>query len=312
MRGDGDGDVLGAGGARAARTAAPASTWTIRGRTHSLDRPLLMGVLNVTPDSFSDGGRFLDPGDAVARGRAMVEAGADLVDVGGESTRPGACAVDASEEWERIGPVLRGLVELDVPLSVDTTKSTVARRALDAGAHVLNDVSALRFDPELARLAAESGAGLVLMHMRGTPRTMQEDTVYEDLIEQVRAELASALDRAVRYGCDPEQVVLDPGIGFGKSAAGSRRLLARAGDFGVQGRPVLVGPSRKSFIGETLGLPVGERLEATLAACVVALARGASVFRVHDVAEARRALDMAAALLAEDGRPDEASHEGEA
>lgn len=298
MHGAGGGDVSGAGAALASRPDAPPA-WRIRGGSLSLDRPLVMGVLNVTPDSFSDGGRYLDPDDALARARVMVEAGADLVDVGGESTRPGAEAVDAREEWERIAPVVRGVAELDVPLSVDTTKSDVARRALEAGASVLNDVSALRFDPELAGLAAETGAGLVLMHMRGTPRTMQEDTGYDDLIGQVRAELASALDRALKHGCDPEQVVLDPGIGFGKSAAGSRRLLARAADFGVGGRPVLVGPSRKSFIGETLGLPVEERLEATLAACVVALTRGASVFRVHDVAGARRALDMAAALLAE-------------
>lgn len=299
MRGDAGGDVTGAGAAVDVRAAAPAGRWRIRGRSLELDRPLVMGVLNVTPDSFSDGGRYLEPGAALERVHAMVEAGADLVDVGGESTRPGAAAVEAAEEWGRIGPVLAGLEGLDVPISVDTTKSEVARRALDAGARVLNDVSALRFDPELAGLAAESGAGLVLMHMRGTPRTMQEDTAYEDLVGQVRAELASALDRAVRHGCDPEQVVLDPGIGFGKSAAGSRKLLAHAGDFRVGGRPVLVGPSRKSFIGETLGLPVGERGEGTLAACVVALARGASVFRVHEVAAARRALDMAAALLAE-------------
>lgn len=281
--------------------AAPDAGWRIRGRTLSLDRPVVMGVLNVTPDSFSDGGRFLDPGDAVARARTLAEEGADLIDVGGESTRPGAPAVSAEEEWERVGPVLRELEELDVPLSVDTTKSEVARRALDAGAAVLNDVSALRFDAALGGLAAESGAGLVLMHMRGTPRTMQEDTGYGDLMGDVRAELAAALARAREHGCDARQVVLDPGIGFGKSAAGSRRLLARAGEFRVDGRPVLVGPSRKSFIGETLGLPVEERLEATLAACVVALAAGASVFRVHEVQPARRALDMAAALLAEAG-----------
>lgn len=291
--------MTGAVAARAGRTDSRAGSWSIRGRTLELDRPLVMGVLNVTPDSFSDGGRYLRPEDAIARARRLAEEGADLLDVGGESTRPGAGAVSAVEEWDRIGPVLEALRGLDVPLSVDTTKAEVARRALGAGAAVLNDVSGLRSDPEIGDLAAESGAGLVLMHMRGTPRTMQEDTSYDDLVGSVRDALAKALERALERGCAAEQVVLDPGIGFGKDASGSRTLVARAGDFAVRGRPVLVGPSRKSFIGETLGLPVDERVEATVAACVVALAAGASVFRVHDVAAARRALDMAAALLRE-------------
>lgn len=291
--------MTGAVAARAGRTDSRAGSWSIRGRSLELDRPLVMGVLNVTPDSFSDGGRYLRPEDAIARAGRLAEEGADLLDVGGESTRPGAGAVSAAEEWDRIGPVLEALRGLDVPLSVDTTKAEVARRALGAGAAVLNDVSGLRSDPEIGDLAAESGAGLVLMHMRGTPRTMQEDTSYDDLVGSVLAALAEALERALERGCSAEQVVLDPGIGFGKDASGSRTLLARAGVFAVRGRPVLVGPSRKSFIGETLGLPVDERVEATVAACVVALAAGASVFRVHDVAAARRALDMAAALLRE-------------
>lgn len=291
--------MTGAVAARAGRTDSRAGSWSIRGRSLELDRPLVMGVLNVTPDSFSDGGRYLRPEDAIARAGRLAEEGADLLDVGGESTRPGAGAVSAAEEWDRIGPILEALRGLDVPLSVDTTKAEVARRALGAGAAVLNDVSGLRSDPEIGDLAAESGAGLVLMHMRGTPRTMQEDTSYDDLVGSVLAALAEALERALERGCSAEQVVLDPGIGFGKDASGSRTLLARAGVFAVRGRPVLVGPSRKSFIGETLGLPVDERVEATVAACVVALAAGASVFRVHDVAAARRALDMAAALLRE-------------
>ena len=291
--------MTGAAAARVEPAGSRAGGWSIRGRVLALDRPVIMGVLNVTPDSFSDGGRYLDAGNALDRARELVDGGADLIDVGGESTRPGARSVPADEEWERIGPVLAGLEPLGMPVSVDTTKSEVARRALGAGAAVINDVSALRFDPGLADLAAETGAGLVLMHMRGTPRTMQEDTDYDDLVGSVRGELASALERAEERGCEPDQVVLDPGIGFGKSAAGSRRLLARAGEFAVRGRPVLVGPSRKSFIGETLGLPVDERVEATLAACVVALAAGARIFRVHDVAAARRALDMADALLEE-------------
>jgi dihydropteroate synthase len=256
-----------------------------------------MGVLNVTPDSFWDGGEHARPGDAVERAREMAEEGADLVDVGGESTRPGAPAVDAEEEWARIGPVLEELDGGPVPLSVDTTKSEVAARALEAGAAVLNDVSGLRFDPGLADLAARHGAGLVLMHMRGTPRTMQEDTEYDDLLGEVTAFLADAAAEAGRRGCRREQLVVDPGIGFGKSARGSLELLGRLGEIAEAGLPVLVGVSRKSFIGDTLGgLPAGERLEGTLAACVAALDRGARIFRVHDVRAARRALDLAEAV----------------
>jgi dihydropteroate synthase len=255
-----------------------------------------MGILNVTPDSFSDGGLYAEPGAAARRARAMVEAGADLVDVGGESTRPGAEAVAPDEEWSRIGPVLERLEALGAPVSVDTTKPEVARRALDAGASVLNDVSGLRAAPELAELAAEHGAGLVVMHMRGTPRTMQDDVVYDDLVGEVRAFLEGAVDRAVDRGCRPEQVVVDPGVGFGKSVHGNLVLLRNSGAFAVRGRPVLVGPSRKSFIGGVLDLPVDERLEGTLAACVTAFVHGARVFRVHDVRQTRRALDLAAAV----------------
>lgn len=280
-----------------------APRWRIRGGELPLDRPLVMGVLNVTPDSFSDGGRHLDPDDAVRRARRMVEEGADLVDVGGESTRPGAEPVPAERQWERIGPVLERLADLPAPVSVDTTDAEVAERALDAGAAVLNDVSGLRFAPRLADLAARTGAGLVLMHMRGDPRTMQEDTAYADLVGEVRSFLAGALEAATGRGCDPDQVVLDPGVGFGKSSRGSLQLVARAGDFGVGGRPVMVGPSRKSFIGDTLGLPVDERVEGTVAACVLALVRGARVFRVHDVRAVRRGLDLAAAALAAERDP---------
>lgn len=280
--------------------AGPVRVWKIRGRTLRLDRPIVMGILNVTPDSFSDGGRHLEPGDALERARRMVEEGADVVDVGGESTRPGAEPVDAAAEWERLAPVLRGLESLSVPVSVDTTKGEVAARALEAGAAIVNDVSGLRFEPAIADLAAGTGAGLVLMHMRGEPRTMQEDTDYDDLVGQVRDFLGRALGTAVERGCDPRQVVLDPGIGFGKSARDNLRLLARSGDFGVEGRPVLMGPSRKSFIGAALDLPVGERAVASAAACVVSLVRGARIFRVHDVRQARRSLDMAAAILSAD------------
>lgn len=279
------------------RTGAGRVGWRVRDAVLDADRPLVMGILNVTPDSFYDGGTHFAPRDAVQRGLRMADRGADLVDVGGESTRPGARPVGAGEEWARIGPVVEGLaVEGSVPVSVDTTRSEVARRALDAGASVLNDVSGLRFDPALADLAAAHGAGLVLMHMRGTPRTMQDDTEYDDLVGEIRGFLDGAVARAEERGCRPEQLVVDPGIGFGKSARGSLEVIARLDELAPLDRPILVGPSRKSFIGDTLGLPADERLEGTLAACVAALERGARIFRVHDVREARRALDLAAAV----------------
>lgn len=281
---------------------APAATergarWRLRDRVLSLERPAVVGVLNVTPDSFSDPGRYLDPGAAAERARALVDEGADVVDVGAESTRPGADPVPADEEWGRLEPVLARLGDLPAPISVDTTKSEVARRALEAGAAAINDVSGLRFDPAIASLAAETGAGLVLMHMRGDPRTMQRDTRYDDLIGEVREALARSRDAALAAGCSPDQVVLDPGIGFGKSAEGNLELLARLDALLELGRPLLVGPSRKSFIGAILEVSPEERLEGTLAACALALARGARLFRVHDARATRRALDVAEAIL---------------
>jgi len=270
--------------------------WLVRGSEICTERPLILGVLNLTPDSFSDGGRYADPAAALARAERMIAEGADLIDVGGESTRPGAASVDAAEEWGRIGVVVEELVRRGVSVSIDTTKSSVARRAVDAGAAVLNDVSGLRSDPALAGVAAESGAGLVLMHMRGTPRTMQRDVAYEDLLGDVVAFLGHALDSAAQAGCHPEQLVIDPGIGFGKSAEGNLELIAGVGRLVELGRPVMVGPSRKSFIGRILDVPIGDRLGGTIAACVAALERGARVFRVHDVIEVRRALDLAWAI----------------
>lgn len=284
------------------RPAPESQVWRIRGGVLGLDRPRIMGVLNVTPDSFSDGGRHLAPEAAADRAREMAEEGADLVDVGGESTRPGATPVPVEEEWARVGPVLERLGDLSVPLSVDTRKHQVARRALEAGASVVNDVSGLSYDPEVAEVVAEYGAGLVLMHMRGTPETMQRDTDYDDLLGEVRDALRRALDRAVAAGVEREGIVVDPGIGFGKSAEGSRALVAGLGRLAALGRPILVGPSRKSFIGDTLEVGVEERLEGTLSACVVAYERGARIFRVHDVREARRALDLAAAVRASGAR----------
>lgn len=272
------------------------AAWQIRGGSLALDRPVVMGILNVTPDSFSDGARYMDPETALEHALALVDEGADLIDIGAESTRPGADPVDAEEEWRRLAGTIEALARRGVTVSIDTMKLEVAERALESGAAVVNDVSALRVSPEIGGLCARTGAGLVLMHMRGEPRTMQEDTRYEDLVGEVGSWLVDRAEAARADGCAAEQIVIDPGIGFGKSTEGNLELLARTGDFARTGYPVLVGPSRKSFIGKTLGVPVGERLEGTLAACLAAFERGARIFRVHDAGAARRALDVADAI----------------
>jgi len=232
----------------------------------------------------------------VAYALKMVDEGADLIDVGGESSRPGANPVDAQEEWRRIGTVTAALVGAGITVSVDTTKADVARRALDAGAAAINDISGLRFEPAVGDLAAEFGAGLIVMHMRGEPRTMQTELVYDDLIGEVAGSLEMSIATAVERGCSPEQVVVDPGIGFGKSLEGNLQLLAGLDAFRLLGRPVLVGTSRKSFLGQLLAAPSDDRLEGTIASCVSALDRGARLFRVHDVGPVRRALDVADAI----------------
>lgn len=257
---------------------------------------MIAGVLNVTPDSFSDGGRYLDPVAARDHAAIMVAEGADLIDVGAESTRPGAGSVAPEEEWRRLEPVLSSVVRLGAPVSVDTVKAEVAERALDAGAAVINDVSGLAHDPRLASVAARAGAGLVLMHMRGTPRTMQEDTRYDDVVSEVAEALSAARRVALDAGCERERVAIDPGIGFGKSLEGNLELIARLDELVALGAPVWIGPSRKSFLGTLLDVPPSERVEGTIAACVEALARGARVFRVHDVRPVRRALDVAWAI----------------
>lgn len=285
-----------------ARLASPGGRavvggWRTSRRTIELTKPVLMGILNITPDSFSDGGLFLDRDAALRRLEELQREGADIVDIGGESTRPGAGPVDGAEELRRVLPVIEAAADrVDVPLSIDTTKSRVARAALDAGAEIVNDISGLRFDPELAVLAAERSAGLVLMHLRGVPRTMQERIHYDDLIGEISEELLESADRALAAGCDRSQLVLDPGIGFGKTAEQNLVLIQELDRLHQLGYPILIGPSRKSFIGKTLGLEVGDRLEASIAACVVALMRGARIFRVHDVRASRRALDMAYAI----------------
>ena len=283
--------------AGSAGTKAPPASWRIRDGEIRTDRPVIVGILNLTPDSFSDGGAYRDLEEAVERSVEMVEAGADLIDVGGESTRPGAGPVDADAEWQRVGGTIAALSSRGIPVSIDTTKSLVARRAVDEGAGVLNDISGLVADPALGEVAADSGAGLILMHMRGTPRTMQRNVHYADVVAEVGEHLSGAVGRAEALGCAPEQLVIDPGIGFGKSARGNLELIAGLDRLAELGRPILVGPSRKRFIGETLDLPVTERLEGTIAACLAALWRGARLFRVHDVRAVRRALDLAWAIL---------------
>jgi dihydropteroate synthase len=257
----------------------------------------LMGVVNVTPDSFSDGGLYLDPEAAIAHGRELAAAGAEILDVGGESTRPGAEPVADAEERERVVPVIRGLSDSRSRISVDTSKAAVAAAALDAGAEIVNDVTALRGDPEMAALCADRGATVVLMHMLGEPRTMQDDPRYDDVVDEVKTSLAGRLQAAVAAGIAEERVWLDPGIGFGKTAAHNMELLRRLGELRGLGRPLVVGTSRKSFIGKVDGSPAQERLGGTIASSVLAAAEGADVLRVHDVAEVRQALTVAAAIL---------------
>ncbi|UCC75167.1 MAG: dihydropteroate synthase [Gemmatimonadota bacterium] len=272
--------------------------WRTSRRTLGLEKPVLMGVLNITPDSFSDGGRFFSRDAALRRLEEMQAEGADIVDVGGESTRPGSAPVSDEEELRRVMPVIEAAaLQVDVPVSIDTTKASVARAALAAGAEIVNDISGLRFDSELAELAAESGAGMVLMHIRGKPRTMQERIHYDDLLGEIVEGLRESTERALARGCRRDQLVVDPGIGFGKTAEHNLVIINELGRVCGLGFPVMVGPSRKSFIGKTLGLEVEDRLEASMAACVVALLRGARIFRVHDVVQARRALDMAEAIV---------------
>jgi dihydropteroate synthase len=259
----------------------------------------IMGVVNVTPDSFSDGGLFLDTDDAVRHALELVAEGADILDVGGESTRPGAEPVAGDEERRRVVPVLERVAAAGarVQLSIDTSKRDVAGAALDAGATYVNDVTAFRADPGMAGLVAERGVDCCLMHMLGEPRTMQVDPRYEDVVSDVKAFLEERLAFAVAEGVPEERVMLDPGIGFGKALEHNLELLRRLDEIVALGRPVVVGTSRKSFLGRITGREVGERLPGTIATNVLALERGASVFRVHEVAPVRDALAVAAATV---------------
>ena len=283
--------------------------WRAGGNVIDLSlRPLVMGVLNVTPDSFSDGALFLDPERAVDRALEMQEEGADIVDIGGESTRPYAAPVDAAEELKRVVPVIQRLSgRLNVPLSIDTYKSVVAREALNAGACIVNDISGCIFDQVMPEVVAEAGAGLVVMHTRGRPDRMQNETVYQALVPEIISFLRDRIAILESSGIPPARIVVDPGIGFGKSLAGNLEILRRLREFAVLGRPVLVGTSRKSFIGTVLGRAAGGRLFGTAATVAVAVANGAAIVRVHDVREMRDAALMAHAIGSASNEQDTAS-----
>lgn len=262
-----------------------------------LPRPSVMGVVNVTPDSFSDGGHFLHPAGAIAEARGMVEEGAAIIDIGGESTRPGSEGVSLEEELQRVEPVLHAL--LDVPRSIDTSKAEVARRALEAGAAMVNDITALRGDPDLAGVVADADAYLCLMHMLGEPRTMQDDPRYDDVVSEVISFLEERLAFATEAGIAEDHICLDPGIGFGKTVEQNLELLGRLDEIVALGRPVLVGASRKRFLGRVLGDPdaVTGPVAAGIAIAVLAYERGASIVRAHDVRDHVAALRAAQAVV---------------
>ncbi len=261
-------------------------------RTH------LMGVLNVTPDSFSDGGKFLKVEDAVRCGIKMAKEGADMIDVGGESTRPGSDPATIEEELSRVIPVIETLSKkIDIPLSIDTYKSQVAKKALEAGAEMINDISALRFDPKMKEVAGEYQVPIVLMHIKGTPKNMQENPYYNDVIKEIIEYLKESIQIAKDVGIQEENIIIDPGIGFGKRLEDNLNILKNLRKFSILNCPILVGPSRKSFIGKILDLPVEERLEGSLAALAVSIMNGANIVRVHDVKESKRVVSIVDAIL---------------
>jgi len=253
--------------------------------------PLVMGVVNVTPDSFSDGGRFFEREDAIAQGRRLAREGADIIDVGGESTRPGSEPVGVEEEKRRVLPVVEALAaQLDVPVSIDTQKAEVAEAALDAGAAIVNDVSALRTDPQMAPLLAERAVPVCLMHMQGTPRTMQQNPTYEEVVADIIGWLSERIRFCVEAGVEAQRIIVDPGIGFGKTLQHNLELLRRLEEFHALGKPVLIGTSRKSMLGAILGAGPDERLNGTLATVACAVMAGCHIVRVHDVRPAKEVI----------------------
>ena len=288
------------GNSKSGLDSMDARGWVIKTRHGTMDarrRTVLMGIINVTPDSFYDGGRRLDPDRAVADGMSMVEAGADILDIGGESTRPGAGVISMEEELQRVLPVIRGLRRnVKIPISIDTYKAQVARAALIEGADIINDISALRFDPQMAVLVAAEKVPIVLMHMQGTPQTMQAEPRYKDVLLEVRDFLMAQVRFAIEAGVDRENIVIDPGIGFGKTLEHNLTLLRGLPTLASMGQPLLVGASRKTFIGKILGVEPDERLEGSLAAAIAAVFGGAHIVRVHDVNETRKAIRVADAI----------------
>ncbi len=261
-------------------------------------RSYLMGVLNVTPDSFSDGGRFFKLEEAVKQGLKLAEEGADIIDIGGESTRPGSEPVPIDEELRRVIPVIEELYkEIQVPISIDTYKSRVAKEALDSGALMVNDISGLRFDPEMKKVVVEYDVPVILMHIQGTPRNMQENPKYDNLIGNLKSYLKDSISIAEEAGISEDKIIVDPGIGFGKTLDDNLRILKNLSEFRSLGKPVMIGVSRKSFIGKILDLPTDKRLEGSLAALAVAIMNGANILRVHDVKESKRVAKLVDAIL---------------
>ncbi|MGD9855454.1 MAG: dihydropteroate synthase [Planctomycetaceae bacterium] len=267
-------------------------SWNVAGREHHFDpAPWIMGILNMTPDSFSDGGQFVEVNAAVERGLELVQQGADLLDLGGESTRPGSEPVPEAEELRRVIPVIERLAgQVETPLSIDTTKSAIAREALAAGATIINDVSALTFDPKMAEVCAASDCGVIIMHMQGTPRTMQDDPRYTNVVAEIVAYLDERIASLGQRGIDRERIVVDPGIGFGKTAAHNVEILSHMAAFHALGRPVLIGHSRKRFLGQLLGRKLDERTSGTLGVAIALAQQGTEILRVHDVAAVKDAI----------------------
>lgn len=267
--------------------------WKISGINLKIEKPIIMGILNVTPDSFYNGGKYFDFDKAIERGKEIEKQGADIIDIGGQSTRPGAKPIDEKEEIERVIPIIKELSkEVKIPISCDTYRSKVAEKAISSGAKIINDISAFNIDKNLIDFLKRSDCGYVLMHMKGTPETMQLNPYYEDVIGEISEFFKEKLEILYKNGIDPERIVIDPGIGFGKRVCDNLKILKNLDKFKKFNRPILIGTSRKSFIGKILNLEAEERLEGTISTNVYAFLKGANIFRVHDVKETKRALDI--------------------